>query len=174
MVSTELLTFYLQEWDYRQIYFLIYTFLCSLIFFKECVLFLKVWGKKGYFYFWGGKKDRKSAILNYNQEYRNLKFSENTLQKNIGVTFPICYHISDQLRLGGMLKMTLTHSFHHSSTLCSIPLRLMTKSFVLFSKGTISRALARSLERCCFVGPVLTSPWLWLAFVLWRSVSMNS
>ena len=73
-----------------------------------------------------------------------------------------------------MLEMTPTHSFHHSSTLCSIPLRLMTKSFVLFSKGTISRALARSLERCCFVGPVLTSPWLWLAFVLWRSVSMNS
>ena len=66
------------------------------------------------------------------------------------------------------------HSFHHSSTLCSIPLRLMTKSFVLVSKGTISRALARSLERCCFVDPALTSSWLWPAFVLWRSVSMNS
>lgn len=68
----------------------------------------------------------------------------------------------------------LIGSFHHSSTLCRIPLRLITKSFVLVSKGTISRALASSLECCCVVDSALASPWLWLPFVLWSRVSTNS
>lgn len=69
---------------------------------------------------------------------------------------------------------SLINPFCHFSTLCSIPLRLMIKSLVLVSKGTISTALARSLECCCSVDSKLASPWLWLALVLCSSVSMNS
>lgn len=65
--------------------------------------------------------------------------------------------------------------FNNFFTLYNIPLRLVTRSFVLFSRGIISSALASNVEWGCFLLCSAESSSTWFVLAFWRrSVSMQS